>query len=143
MSIELGMCWGHNRMLNGLEYHRDSEMLIGAHEFILLLAMRHEIEDGKLSTDKVKAFCAPAGILLELYASTMHYAPCHVHEDTGFRNAIVLPSGTNLPLEKGPILNSEDAMLTARNKWLLVHPDSEDAKRGCYVGLTGVNISLY
>ena len=38
MTIELGMCWGHNTWLNCLEYHRGSELNIGASDFVLLLA---------------------------------------------------------------------------------------------------------
>lgn len=38
MPVQLGMCWGYNTKLNCLEYHRDSEINIGAEDFILLLA---------------------------------------------------------------------------------------------------------
>ena len=62
MPIQLGMCWGHNRKLNCLEYHRDSEVNIGTEDFILLLARQEEIGEGmQLDTEKVKAFQAPAG----------------------------------------------------------------------------------
>ena len=36
------MCWGRNTKLNCLEYHRDSEVNIGASDFILLLAKQEE-----------------------------------------------------------------------------------------------------
>lgn len=32
--------------------------------------------------------------------------------------------------------------MTARNKWLLAHPESQEAKNGAYIGLTGKNIDL-
>ena len=32
--------------------------------------------------------------------------------------------------------------MTARNKWLLAHPDSDEAKNGAHIGLTGENIDL-
>ena len=32
--------------------------------------------------------------------------------------------------------------LTARNKWLLAHPDSSEAKTGAHIGLTGKNIDI-
>ena len=44
-----------------------------------------DITDGKLDTAKVKAFRAPAGTLVEVYATTLHYAPCHVDPAKGFR----------------------------------------------------------
>ena len=95
MPMELGMCWGRNRRLNCLEYHKDSEINIGADDFILLLARVDEIENGQLDTAKVKAFRVPAGIAVEVYATTLHYAPCHVNEASGFRTAVALPKGTN------------------------------------------------
>ncbi len=82
MPVELGWCCGHNRSLNCLEYHRDSEFNLGTEEFILLLARQEEITDGFLDTAKVKAFLVPAGTLIEVYATTLHYAPCCT-ENTG------------------------------------------------------------
>jgi hypothetical protein len=32
--------------------------------------------------------------------------------------------------------------MTARNKWLLAHPDSPEAQSGAVVGLAGPNIDL-
>ncbi len=142
MPIELGMCWGFNRRLNCLEYHRDSEINIGAHDFILLLAKEDEIEDGVLETSKVCAFHVPAGVVVEVYATTLHYAPCHASAETGFRTAVVLPLGTNTARPDITPANAEDERLWARNKWLLAHPDSKEAARGAYVGLRGVNIDL-
>ncbi len=142
MPVELGMCWGRNRRLNCLEYHRDSEINIGAHDFILLLAKVDEIEDGVLDTGKVKAFRVPAGLVVEVYATTLHYAPCHVDAAAGFRTAVALPRGTNTDLEITETKGAEDRLLRARNKWLLAHPDSSEAEDGAYVGLAGVNIDL-
>lgn len=95
MPIQLGMCWGRNTKLNCLEYHRDSEVNVGTHDFILLLAREDQIDDGKLDTAKVKAFRVPAGVVVEVYATTLHYAPCHIDAADGFRVAVVLPKGTN------------------------------------------------
>ena len=142
MPIQLGMCWGRNTKLNCLEYHRDSEVNIGTHDFVLLLAKEDEIGDGKLDTAKVKAFRVPAGTAVEVYATTLHYAPCHVNEDDGFRTAVVLPRGTNTEKPAIDPINDEDALLWARNKWLLAHPDAPEAGRGAYVGLTNTNIDI-
>ena len=57
--FQLGWCNGHNTQLNCLEYHRASEFNLGARDFILLLAKREQIVDGKLDTAQVKAFRAP------------------------------------------------------------------------------------
>ncbi len=142
MPVQLGWCNGHNTKLNCLEYHRDSEFNLGTEDFVLLLARQNEIENGILDTAKVKAFRAPAGVLLECYATTLHYAPCHADPEKGFRVMVALPRGTNL--ERPAIKNktAEDAILTASNKWLLPHPDSDEARAGAKVGLSGENIDI-
>ena len=142
MPIELGMCWGRNTKLNCLEYHRDSEVNIGSTDFILLLAKREEIEDGMLDTEKVKAFRVPKGIPVEVYATTLHYAPCHTCPASGFRVAVVLPKGTNTEKPAFEPANEEDRRMTARNKWLLAHPEAKEVKKGAHVGLRGVNIDI-
>ena len=143
MPIQLGMCWGHNRKLNCLEYHRDSEVNIGTENFILLLARQEEIGEGmQLDTEKVKAFQAPAGAVVEVYATTLHYAPCHVDAAKGFRVAVALPLGTNTAKPALEEKDPEDKLLRARNKWLLAHGDAPEAADGAWVGLRGVNIDL-
>jgi len=142
MPVQMGWCNGHNTKLNCLEYHRDSEFNLGTEDFILLLAKQDEIVDGILDTAKVKAFKAPAGVLVECYATTLHYAPCHADAAKGFRVLVALPWLTNT---ERPVMENktpEDAILTARNKWLLAHPDSPEAKAGAKVGLCGENIDI-
>ncbi len=140
MPIQIGYCNGHNTKLNALEYHRDSEVNIAADDVILLLAKKEEINDGySLDTSKVKAFLIPAGTAVEIYATSLHYAPCHV-KDGGFRVAVVLPRGTNEALNtKTEILFPEDKLLTHVNKWLIAHPDG-GCPEGSFIGLTGKNI---
>ena len=142
MPVQLGMCWGHNTKLNCLEYHRDSEINIGSTDFILLLAKQDEIENGLLDTAKVKAFRVPAGVPVEVYATTLHYAPCHTNPALGFRVAVVLPKGTNTAKPDFVPKSAEDRLLTARNKWLLAHAESDEAMNGAMIGLTGENIDL-
>ena len=77
MPIQIGVCEGRNTRLNCLEYHQCSEINIGADDFILLVARREEIRNGRLDTGKVRAFRVPAGMAVRLYATTLHYAPCH------------------------------------------------------------------
>ena len=142
MPVQIGMCWGRNTRLNCLEYHRDSEVNVGTVDFILLLAKQDEIVDGQLDTARVKAFRVPAGVAVEVYATTLHYAPCHVNETDGFRVAVVLPRGTNTAVPGAAPLNEEDRWLTARNKWLLAHPESSEAAQGAHIGLKGENIDI-
>ena len=142
MPIQLGMCWGHNTKLNCLEYHRDSEINIGWKDFILLLAKQDEIVDGMLDTTKVKAFRVPKGVPVEVYATTLHYAPCHTCPHCGFRVAVVLPKGTNTEKPAYEPKNDEDTWMTARNKWLLAHPDTKEARSGAHIGLLGENLDI-
>lgn len=142
LPTQYGYCNGHNTKLNCLEYHRCSEFNLGTEDFILLIARQQEIENGLLDTAKVKAFKAPAGVLIEVYATTLHYAPCHADAEKGFQVLVVLPKGTN---EEAPVLcgmPDEDKYMTAANKWLLPHPESSEAADGAVIGLTGINIDL-
>lgn len=142
MPIQLGLCWGHNSKLNCLEYHRDSEINIGLYDFILLLAKEDDIVNGVLDTAKVKAFKAPAGVPVEVYATSLHYAPCHTNPGEGFSVAIVLPFGTNTAKPEISAISNEDKMLFACNKWLIAHKDTSEAQAGAYVGLVGENIDI-
>lgn len=142
MPVQLGWCNGHNTKLNCLEYHRDSEINLGVQDFILLLGLESEIVDGKFDTGKVKAFRVPAGTLVEVYATTLHYAPCEAKKGQGFQMLVALPRGTNTEKPSITLGNYEDTLLTARNKWLLAHADSDEAKAGAVVALTGENIDI-
>ena len=142
MPVQLGMCWGHNTRLNCLEYHRDSEFNLGTGDFILLLAKKEDVHDMMLDTASVAAFRVPAGVLVEVYATTLHYAPCHTDPEKGFRVLVALPRGTNTAAPASLARSGEAAYLTACNKWLLPHPDSDEARSGAKVGLTGINIDI-
>ena len=133
MPYELGYCNGHNTKLNCLEFHRDSEFNLGTDDFILLLATLSDLEDGELDTAKVKAFKVPAGVMVEVYATTLHYAPCHADAKKGFRVMVALPDQTNTDFRPEDGANKLDKTLWARNKWLLAHPDSSEAKQGAAV----------
>ena len=143
MPIQMGWCNGHNTKLNCLEYHRDSELNCGTEDFILLLARMDDIApDGTLDTGLVKAFRVPAGVLVEVYATTLHYAPCSAAKGAGFRVLVALPKGTNGPRPDIQVLNREDSMLWACSKWLLAHPESSEAAQGAPGVLRGENIDI-
>lgn len=141
MPVQIGYCNGHNKILNALEYHRDSEINIAVTDMILILGMEQDIEeDFSYDTAKAEAFLVSAGTVVEIYATTLHYAPCHVHED-GFKCMVVLPKGTNTDIEK-TLMIKEDQLLFARNKWLIAHPESGLDKEGAFIGLKGENLAL-
>ncbi len=142
MPFQFGYCNGHNTKLNCLEYHRDSEFNLGTEDFILLLARIDDIEDGKLDTAKVKAFFVPKGVLVEVYATSLHYAPCSGHAGAGFKVLVALPKGTNVGNAKTAGKNLDDRTLFATNKWLLAHKEASEIQSGAYEGLVGENIDI-
>ena len=148
LSVEIGYCSGHNKMLNALEYHRSSEANVAVTDIILLLGHQSDItEDFTYDTAQLEAFFIPAGTAVELYATTLHYVPIGTKENAyAFKMGVVLPFGTNFPLgitlgaeaekEKLP----EEKLLFAKNKWLIAHEES--GEEGAFIGLTGKNISV-
>lgn len=140
LPVQIGYCNGNNRKLNALEYHRCSEIDIAATDLILMLGCQQDIsKDNTYETSRVEAFYMPAGTAVELYATTLHYAPCSVHED-GFRCVIVLPKGTNGELTFTPADHGENRLLTAVNKWLIAHEEAGIERAFC--GLKGENLTV-
>ena len=140
LSIEVGYCNGHNYKLNAIEYHRSSEINVAATDAVLIVGMQQDItDDFKYETAKMEAFLVPAGTAVEIYATTLHYAPCSANEG-GFKVGIVLPAGTNYPL-KEKHEGWEDALITAQNKWLIGHAEG-GLDAGAHIGLVGKNLDI-
>ena len=140
LPIEIGYCNGNNKKLNALEYHRSSEINVAVTDAILLIGKQQDVEpDHTYDTSKVEAFLVPAGTAIEVYATTLHYAPCHVNE-SGFQCVVVLPKGTNTELTFEKAAEGEDKLLTAKNKWLIGH--EEAAIEGAFNGLKGENVGI-
>ena len=140
LPIQIGYCNGKNYLLNALEYHRSSEINVAGTDAILLVGSQQDItDDFTYDTSLVEAFLLPKGTAVEVYATTLHYAPCSAQE-SGFQVAIVLPRDTNLPLEKGHDV-WEDKLITAKNKWLIGHAEG-GLPEGSHIGLVGENICI-
>ncbi len=143
LPVQFGWCNGHNTKLNCLEYHRSSEFNLGTEDFVLLLGKECDITaDWKLDTASVKAFRVPAGVLVEVFATSLHYAPCHTDSEKGFKVLVALPKGTNVGTCQTAGESGEDRLLRMTNKWLIAHPDSAEASDGAWIGLTGENIDI-
>ncbi len=142
LDIQIGYCNGNNYMLNAVEYHRTSEVNIAVTDFILLLGLEQDIEDDySYNTSNIKGFFVPKGSTIEVYGTTLHYAPCNA-DSNGFKCVVVLPKNTNMPLEKHIEKKGEDALLFAKNKWLIAHPETDLRNQGAFIGLKGENISV-
>ncbi|GHT67568.1 DUF4867 domain-containing protein [Bacteroidia bacterium] len=141
MPIQTGYCNGQNSTLNGLEYHLGSEIDVAVTDLVLLLGRLQDVTDGQYPSEQVEAFFVPKGTALQLYETTLHFAPCKV-DSNGFKCIVILPRGTNEPLEND---NEKygDKYLFARNKWLLAHPDRKPLmEKGAWPGITGENIEI-
>ena len=140
LPIQIGYCNGHNKKLNAVEYHRNSEVNVAVTDLVLLIGWQQDIEDDfTYDTSKIEAFLVPAGTAIEVYATTLHYAPCNVNE-SGFQCVVVLPKGTNTELTFETAKTGEDSLMTAKNKWLIAHEEAGIA--GAFNGLKGENITL-
>lgn len=145
MPIQIGYCNGNSGKLNALEYHKSSEIDVAVTDLVLLLSDIRRIVNHTLSSNAVEAFYVPAGAACELYGTTLHFAPCRL-SDSGFKSIIVLPKGTNDPLDVLPETDDkndpETRLLWMRNKWLLSHSEGAPAKKGAHVGILGKNIEI-
>lgn len=140
LPIQVGYCNGVNYKLNAAEYHRSSEINVAGTDAVLILGMQQDItEDFTYDTSKMEAFLVPEGTAVEIYATTLHYAPCSVG-DRQFKVGIVLPAGTNYPLEETHA-DWEDALITAKNKWLIGHAEG-GLDAGAHIGLVGKNLDI-
>ena len=140
LPVQIGYCNGHNKKLNAVEYHRNSEINVAVTDLVLLIGHQQDIEpDHTYDTSKIEAFLVSAGTGIEVYATTLHYAPCHVNEG-GFQCVVVLPKGTNTDLTFQTEKMGEDSLMTAKNKWLIAHEDAKIA--GAFNGLKGENITI-
>ena len=141
MPIQAGYCNGRNSSLNGLEYHIGSEIDVAVTDLVLLLGKLQDVVDGRFRSKNVDAFFVMKGTALQLYETTLHFSPCKTSRD-GFKCVVVLPRGTNEPLENAGNKQS-GKLLFARNKWLLAHPERKNLmEKGAWSGITGDNIEV-
>lgn len=144
MPVQIGYCNGRNSTYNGFEYHKGSEINVAVTDFMLVLGHTYDIKDNTYSVDDAQVFFVPCGTAIEMYQTTLHLSPCKTC-DGGFMDIVVLPKGTNTPLEKqGDGADEENRLLLMKNKWVIAHPDREPLiKQGAYPGVKGENKELF
>ncbi|KHL97160.1 hypothetical protein QW71_03125 [Paenibacillus sp. IHB B 3415] len=136
LPVQIGFCAGRNTKLTGVEYHQGSEVVIAVTDCIHLLGRRQDIRANTYDSGQIKAFYQPKNTAIELYSTTLHYAPCKV-TDEGYLTLVVLPAGTNAPLDSDAKERS-NILLTKKNKFLMVHAtQKEKIAAGVYPGLLG------
>ena len=142
MPIQAGFCNGRGFTLNAEEYHKCSEVNFTTTGLVLLLALPDDIHDRTLDAKDVKGFYLPPETLVEIHPRVLHFAPCRIAE-SGFNCLVVLERGTNAPLDHiDTTAPGEEGLLWMQNKWLICHPDSPQAQKGAFVGITGENLTV-
>lgn len=135
LATQTGYCYGHSNALNALEWHKCSEINIAVTDMILLLGDIRDVKKGRYDSANVKAFLVKKGEAIEVYATTLHFCPIETSPD-GFGCVVVLPQGTNLPLDG----ESKDKLLFRKNKWLIAHEDNAAlTEKGVFPGIYGEN----
>ncbi len=140
MPIQIGYCNGRNTTYNGFEYHKGSEINVAVTPFCLVLGHTWQIKDNKFYVGDETVFFVPEGTAIELYQTTLHLSPCTVSDD-GFKAVVILPLGTNTPLENAEKSDKgESALLLQKNKWIIAHPERKPLiDQGAFAGLIGEN----
>ena len=144
MPIEIGYCNGRNTTYNGFEYHKGSEINIAVTDFMLVLGHTWDIKENTYKVEDAEVFYVEKGTAIEMYQTTLHLSPCRVC-DEGFKDIVVLPKGTNTPLERREECDEgEGRLLLQKNKWVLPHPQREPLiRQGAHPGVIGENKELY
>lgn len=138
-AIEIGYCNGNSSQINALEFHNCSEINLAGTDLVLFLAHRNQLHDNQLNTNQTQAFFVPQGTAIEIYSTTMHFAPCRVWQ-AGFKCLVILVDQTNTPLTTA---RKSSDLLFQHNKWLLTHQENQRmVQQDAYVGLIGKNLAV-
>lgn len=132
MPFQAGPCLGHNKVLNGFEYHNGSEVAICIKPCVMFLGKIQDMEENTYDSKKAIPFYFPKGSIVQTYETTLHYTPCAIGDDIFF-TICILPKGTG-----DNLLNGREGILKKQNKWFIAHEDNiEKIKSGDYPGLKG------
>lgn len=138
LAVQIGYCRGENHLMNALEWHKSAEVAVALSDMILLLGDIRDMQNGEYDSARLEAFLLKEGESVELWTTTLHFCPISVG-GTPFRNVVILPRGTNTPLDTP----SGDRRLISKNKWLIIHPTFEAQRAlGRDVAIIGENIKI-
>ncbi len=143
--LQVGWVYGRNTKLNALEYHKCAEALVVGADMIMMMGLVCEIKwpDGTFDISKSRAYYAERGSVIEISPWCLHYTPIHVRREDGFKCVVILPKGTNAPIDYEPERQGEGRLMMGRNTWLIAHPDDAQFRgTGAHFGLKGRNIEI-
>lgn len=150
IEIQIGWVAGPNSTMNGMEYHKSNEIIVAVTEQVLLLGLQTDMDPMfQFESNKAKALYLKRGECFELLPGTLHLSPCKT-EERGFKSLIILPKGTNLPLDtfehqqRNEAVVTEERLLFMKNKWLIAHPERKPLiEKGAYPGIVGENVKVW
>lgn len=143
--VQIGYCNGRNTTYNGFEYHKAPEINIAVTDFMLVLGHSYDIaDDNTYRIEQAEVFFVPKGTAVEMFGTTLHLSPLRAC-DEGFKDIVILPKGTNTPLDEKHLNNDrESKLLLLKNKWVVAHPEREPLiKQGAFPGVIGENKELF
>ncbi|MCD7838286.1 MAG: DUF4867 family protein [Clostridiales bacterium] len=130
--------------MNALEYHKCSELLVEFEPCVIIVGQIWQIEQDRLNAADLKVFYVPADTCLELYATTLHFAPCAA-TTAGVRQVVCQTATTNTPLHhpERRDLTGENKYLLQRNKWVIAHKDAAPMfDETVWMGIEGENLAV-
>lgn len=141
LPIEAGECSGQNTSFSAFEFHQGSEVNLILTDVIMILGKRDQMVNGYFNAQEdAKAFYIPAGSVIEMYGTTLHYSPCKVYE-SGFKVIVILIKGSNESLAID--FKSRNNQIIKINKFQMVHESRKDKiEQGIKVGLSGELIEI-
>ncbi|MDD4316876.1 MAG: DUF4867 family protein, partial [Clostridia bacterium] len=98
-TVQAGWCCGGGTKMNGMEWHKSAEVIVACTDMALLIGDYFDIKDDVYDSAKAVALFLNKGEAVELLPMTLHLAPLSVNGL--FKAVIILPKGTNAPLERG------------------------------------------
>lgn len=137
LPINAGATIGYTTDFSAVEFHQSSEVNIALDDVILVLGQRQLLEVNQTFDPHTegKAFYIPAGSVIELFNTTLHYAPVEVFEH-GYRVVVVVVEGTNTALPSD--FHSQNPRVVKKGKFQVVHPSRKDKiAQGYQVGMSG------
>lgn len=142
MPTQAGQTVGHVDSFSAIEYHTCSELNIMLNDVIMVLGKRQTLDQtGEFNPNNDgDIFFVPKNTVIELYNSTLHYAPIEVTKG-GFKVIVILEKGTNEDLPKGFVTSNK--RIVKQGKFQVVHQSRTDKiAAGAVVGVTGKLITL-
>lgn len=139
LPIEVGYCNGHSYQLNCLEWHNSPEVNVATEDIVLFLGQTAKLKEDHYNVADIEAFFIPAGTMIAIYGTTMHFAPCRT-SDKGFKCLVALIKDINTDLPEGTI---KPKTLFKYGKWLIAHPENKKfTSQGAFPGIVGQNYEL-